>query len=1004
MGKDARRRLARSGKLLAAFALALAACVWITGAASTASSQRHSYIVVMAGDPAVAYDGGVAGIPATRPAPGKQFNADSSSAKAYEAHLRNEHNASLARVDLSADAKINEYTVSLNGYSALLTKNEAAALRSQKDVLRVMKDELRHPQTDPSTDFLGLTGPGGAYRSGFDGRGVVVGVIDTGIWPEHPSFADDGSYPEPPIGPLPCQFGVDVYDDLDDGTHEAVNPNDKPFTCNNKLIGAREMLATYRAVVGADPDEYDSARDDDGHGTHTASTAAGDAGVDASVLGIRRGKVSGIAPRAYVVAYKALGNLGGFTSDLAAAIDQAVEDGVNVINYSIGGGAGLTSADEISFLFAADAGVYAATSAGNDGPDPATVGGPASVPWVTAVGASTESRFFQGTVVLGNGARYRGASITRGVGRSPLVDAAALGNELCDPDVKFSSDVTGKIVVCLRGVVDRIAKSRAVAEAGGVGMIMYEEDDEGNLFSDSHFVPSVHVDHTPGVAIKKYIAHHRHPTARIIGEQVSTWPHAPTMTDFSSRGPDPVAEDVIKPDVTAPGIQILAGNSPTPDPGLPTGELFQAIAGTSMSSPHVAGLFALLKQAHPDWSAAIAKSALMTSASQQVRNNDRTSSARPFDMGAGHVDPGHPNRKGTAFQPGLAYDAGFNDYLGFLCDADASVFADPEATCANLAAAGIPVESTDLNLPSIGISRLAGVETVTRTVTSVAKEKAKLTYQAKVDRPAGFRVKVVPKTISLKRGQSATFEVTFTNVSAPSGEWRFGAMTWKHGDYEVRSPIAVKGTRFNAPEEVAGSGESGSLDFDVQFGYTGDYSAQAHGLVPAALTKDSVGQDPDQTFDPSDVGHGATAHTFDLSNVGVFRVAIPPDAVDDEEADLDVYVYNPDGELAASSTLGGTDEQVTIQDPADGKWTVYVHGWQAPGGSTNYTLYSWQVSNEPGGNLSIDSAPSSATLGERATIGVSWTGATAGQWHLGFVSHNEGSTVLARTLVDVDNR
>jgi subtilisin family serine protease len=1005
MSKDPKRRFPRALKLLAVLVVALAVSIAIVGAATTAASHRESYIVVMAGDPAVAYDGGVAGIPATKPAHGKKFNATSPSAKAYEAHLKKEHNASLAGVGLPAGAKVNEYTVSLNGYSALLTQNEVAALRSQKNVLKVMKDELRQPQTDASPGFLGLTGPGGAYASGYDGRGVVVGVIDTGIWPEHPSFADDDSFPAPAIGPLPCEFGADVYDDFDDGSHEAVSPDDAPFTCNNKLIGAREMLATYRAVIGADPDEYDSARDDEGHGSHTASTAAGDAGVQATVLGIPRGKVSGIAPRAQVVAYKALGNLGGFTSDLAAAIDQAVEDGVDVVNYSIGGGASLTSADDISFLFAADAGVFVASSAGNSGPGPGTIGGPATVPWLTSVGASTQSRFFQGTVLLGNGRSYTGASITDGVGSAPLVDAATLKNELCDPDARFSGSIKGKIVLCLRGVTDRIAKSRAVLQGGGVGMIMYERTDRGNLFSDSHFVPSVHVDNTPGLAIKAYIASVKNPTAQIIGKQVSQWPYAPSMTDFSSRGPDSAAEDIIKPDVTAPGIQILAGNSPTPDPGLPAGELFQAIAGTSMSSPHVAGLFALIKQAHPNWSAAEAKSALMTTARQDVLNNDRESQAGPFDMGAGHVKPGRPGDTGSSFQPGLAYDAGFNDYLGFLCDADRSVFSNPDATCSSLQNGGVPVKATDLNLPSIGVSQLAGTQTVTRRVTSVAKTAGVLRYDAQATAPAGYTVTVSPSTLSLNRGQSASFKVTITNVSGPVGEWRFGSLTWKEqgGHYLVRSPIAVKASKFNAPEEVQGTGVSGSLSFPVQFGYTGAYQAASHGLVPATLTNANVLQDPDQTFAPSDVGAGATAHTFTLSNVGVFRIAIPPEATEDN-ADLDVYVYGPGGTLVGSSTLGGTDEEVTLQDPANGTYTVYVHGWQAPGGDSDYTLYSWQISKVPGGNLTVDSTPTSATLGAVGTIQLSWTGATAGQWHLGAVSHNEGSTLLGRTLVEVDNR
>jgi subtilisin family serine protease len=993
MRQDPRRRLARGVRMLAVLIAAMAVCIALVGAAGTAATNRHSYIVVMTGDPAVAYDGGIAGLAPTKPAHGTKFNGKSAAAKAYRAHLRSEHNASLAAVGLPAGAKLNEYTVSLNGYSALLTKDEVDALRNQKNVLKVMKDELRKPLTDSSPDFLGLTGAGGAYATGYDGRGVVVGVIDTGIWPEHPSFADDGSYAAPPIGPLPCEFG-----------NTKANPNDAPFSCNNKLIGAREMLKTYRSVIGADPGEYDSARDDEGHGTHTASTAAGNAGVAATVLGIPRGKISGIAPRAHVVAYKALGDLGGFTSDLAAAIDQAVEDGVDVVNYSIGGGPSLTSGDDISFLFAADAGVFIATSAGNSGPGAGTIGGPASVPWLTSVGASTQSRFFQGTVELGNGASYKGASMTDGVGAAPLVDAATFGNDLCDPAVHFTGSVRGKIVLCRRGVVGRVAKSEAVLAGGGVGMIMYENSDNGNLFSDSHWVPTVHVDNTPGVAIKSYIASAKKPTARLIGKQLSTWAYAPSMTDFSSRGPDPVAEDIIKPDVTAPGIQILAGNSPTPDAGAVRGELFQAIAGTSMSSPHVAGLFALLKQAHPDWSAAEAKSALMTSARQDVLNNDRKSKAGPFDMGAGHVRPGKPGDNGSSFQPGLVYNAGFNEYLGFLCDADRSVFGNPDATCGNLAAGGVPTKATDLNLPSIGVSQLAGAATVTRTVTSVSKESSPLTYTASVSAPDGYRVSVSPSSFSVRRGRSVTFTVTITNVSAPVGEWRFGSLTWSSAaGYTVRSPIAVKGSKFNAPGELQGSGVSGSLTFPVQFGYTGAYSAAAHGLVPATLTNANVLQDPDQTFAPSDVGAGATAHTFTLSNAGVFRVAIPPEATE-ANADLDVYVYGPGGTLVGSSTLGGTDEEVTLQDPANGTYTVYVHGWQAPGGDSSYTLYSWAVSNAAGGNLSIGSAPSSATMGAVANIQVNWAGATAGQWHLGAISHNEGSNLLGRTLIEVDNR
>ncbi|MBN2119394.1 MAG: S8 family serine peptidase [Anaerolineales bacterium] len=982
-----------------------------------AQKEVKSYIVVLEEQPIVSYEGGISGLAPTKIQGGEKVEPADASVRAYDNFLEAQHEESLEAAGVSVDAKIHDYTVALNGYSAILTEEQAETIRLQKNVHFVMEDQRRYPQTDSSPEFLGLTVRGGAYDSGYTGEGVVVGVIDTGIWPEHPSFADDGTYAAPPTGPLPCEFG-----------NTAHNPNDAPFTCNNKLIGAYQMLDTYRALIGADPDEFDSARDDDGHGTHTASTAAGNAGVEASMYGLPVATISGIAPRAHVIAYKGLGNLGGFTSDLAAAIDQAVADGVDVINYSIGGGAGLPSADEIAFLFAADAGVFVATSAGNSGSGAATVGNPGTMPWITTVGASTQKRFYEGVITLGNGKKYTGASLTPELGWRRLVDAADFGNELCDPAVPFTGDVSGKIVLCLRGAVGRAEKSLSVFEAGGVGMILYNTNDVDNLFTDTHWVPSVHIDNTPGLKIKAYIASSRFPKAKIetredhfgcdrfqfhnygisgrgadwfereCGPRTSKWPHAPTMTIFSSRGPNPVAPDIIKPDITAPGLQILAGNSPFPDPGAVPGELFQGIAGTSMSSPHVAGVFALLKQAHPEWSAAMAKSALMTTAYQKVLDNDRVSQADPFDMGSGHIRPGGRWTKGSINEPGLVYDAGLFEYAAFTCGMNWGVFSP--GSCAFLESLGIPSEPYNLNYPSIGVSSLAGTQTVVRTVTSVASGPE--TFKAKVVAPPGYDVTVTPNSLTLNPGESATFEVTITNNGGgPVGEWRFGSLTWKAHRYSVYSPIAVQGALFDAPGEISGTGESGSASFDVQFGYTGAYAAGAHGLVPATVTNATVLQDPDQEFDPND--GFSNAHTFNLSGVAFFRLAMPPEATE-ADADLDVYVFDPNGDLVASSTAGGTDELVDILLPADGTWTVYVHGWQTVGPDSTYDMYSWAVPLASGGNLVIDSAPTSATIGNVETINVSWTGATAGEWHLGAVSHTGDAGLMGLTLVNVDNR
>jgi subtilisin family serine protease len=963
-------------------------------------STTGSYIVVMEADPLIV---NFAAEDLTKP-----------QAKAQAAAIVESHEAALASVGAGPDAKVHDFTNALNGFSALISHEQAVALAANKNVRLVMPDELRQLETDASGEFLGLTGRGAAWASGITGEGIVVGVIDSGIWPEHPSFADDGSYYAPPIPPLDettypaCDFG-----------NTAHNADDAPFTCNNKLVGARQTMLTYRTLIGADPDEFDSARDDDGHGTHTAATAAGNAGVEASIFGTSFGTVSGVAPRAHVIAYKGLGNLGGFGSDLAASIDQAVADGVDVINYSVGGGATLTGPDDIAFLFAADAGVFVATSAGNSGPGAATIGGPASVPWLTSVGASTQKRFFKGEIWLGSmspsgstdaadtsngeswwGTKYKGASITPGTdGKLPLVDAEYAGGDLCTPGTLDEAVVTGKIVLCRRGAIARAAKSLAVYQAGGAGMILYNNSNDDNLFTDSHWVPSVHVDLDEGLAIKDYIAAASYPKARIKTGMLARWPNAPTMAIFSSRGPDPVAEDIIKPDVTAPGVQILAGASPFPDPGsTPPGELFQAIAGTSMSSPHVAGLFALLKQANPDWTPAMAKSALMTTSHRKVLDNDRATKADPFDLGAGHVKPGKVNKKGSSFNPGIVYDAGFNDYLGFLCDAEPAVFSDPEGTCGALEAAGVPTDASDLNLPSIGIAELAGSQTVTRTVTSVAERT--VTWRARVKAPAGYDVVVTPNRLRLAPGETASFEVTISNDgTGEPGVWSFGNLRWKSKRAKAYSPIAVRGSLLDAPAVVSETGTEGSGSFDVLFGYSGDYTAAPHGLSADAPTSGEISQDPDQTYPSPDDGAGVDKIDFAVAGSAFVRwsLVIPGDD------DIDLFLENSSGTIIASSTNGGTDELIELVLPPDDTYTMVVHGWSVPNEPLPYTLHFWDVPAAPGGgSLSIDSAPNSATIGGTGTIGYSWTGLTGGVGYLGAVSHSDAGGIIGLTLVEVD--
>ena len=946
-----------------------------------AESTTGSYIVVMAADPLVVTEG--------------QDKLNTRAAKAKGKAMAKGHDKALKDADVGADAKVQSYTNALNGFSAVMSHQEATKVAALEGVAIVLPDEMRYLDTDSSPTFLGLTDPAGAWSTGVTGEGVVVGVIDSGIWPEHPSFADDGSFSAPPIvlddSRPNCEFG-----------NTAHNPNDAPFTCNNKLIGARQMLDTYRALIGADPDEYDSARDDDGHGTHTASTAAGNAGVEASAFGQPLGTISGIAPRAHVIAYKGLGTLGGFTSDLAASVDQAVADGVDVINYSVGGGASAPGADEIAFLFAAAADVFVATSAGNSGPGAATLGSPGVMPWMTTVGANTQSRFFEGTVILGDGSEFPGASLTPGAGPADLVDAEFAGGDLCVPGTLDPNVVAGNIVLCRRGAIARAAKSEAVLLAGGIGTILYNNSDDDNLYTDPHATAAVHIDNTPGLVIKAYIAADAAPTAEIVTGAVSEWPSAPSMTIFSSRGPNAISPDLIKPDITAPGLQILAGNTPTPIGGV-QGELFQAIAGTSMSSPHIAGLFALIKQEHPDWSAAMAKSALMTTAYQDVVDNDRVSPADAFSMGAGHANPGNAVHKGSAFQPGLAYDAGLFEYAAYTCGADFGVFT--AGSCDFLASIGVPSDASDLNLASIGIADLPGTQTVVRTVTSVAQESGWRTYDVSVDAPEGFEVTVSPSTLRLKRGQSASYEVTITSVSAPAGEWRHGSLTWNErtGNYSVYSPIAVKGALFSAPATVGGSGVAGSASFDVNFGFTGDYAAAPHGMVAPAALSGAIGQDPDQTYPSGDdapgPGGGVDLWTLPVAGSAYLRIelAIPGDD------DIDLFLEDSGGTIIAASTSGGTNELIELTLPGDDTYTLAVHGWSIPSAPLAYTVSVWDVPLASGGSLSVDSAPTSAVSGEVGTIDISWTGLSPATRHFGAVSHSDVDGLIGLTLVEVNS-
>ena len=750
-------------------------------------------------DPVASYTGTVEGFEATSPEVTGIPIADGSAAiDAYTEYVADRLAAAKKEVTgLIGDARlIADYVTVYGGFSAMIPANRAKDLLKLSSVAAVQSNELRQasgevssrssgvgsagavlasvtsdlaaaaelPETTPAPDndattFIGADAVwpslGGRDRAG---EGVIVGVIDTGIWPEHPMLIDTG-LATPDGGPWACEFGDGSVGDA--------------FDCNNKLVGAYAMLDVYQAgSAPAGADAYCdgtlcSARDAEGHGTHTATTAVGDNVASAEILGIERGPFSGVAPGASVIAYRALGPAGGYEGDLVASIGQAVLDGVDVINYSISGSADPYDSTELAFLDAFAAGIAVNSSAGNSGPGASTADH--ASPWTTTVGASTSDRAFTSALVLastdGETLVKQGTTITRGVGDLPVVlaaDVAGYADALCREPLPADS-VTGQVVLCMRGENARVAKGYNVLQGGAAGMILANPEPM-DVETDNHFLPAIHLE-GPNDDIVAFISDHPGVTATW-AQGEATVAQGDVMAGFSSRGP---IGPFLKPDITAPGVQVIAGHTPTPigiETG-PTGELYQAIAGTSMSAPHASGVSALLAAAHPEWSPGQIKSALMTSSVQDVVNVDG-SDAGVFDRGAGSI------RADRAIAP-LATIS--------------------ETAAAFAASAANPKTRVDLNIPSINVDPLPGAVTTTRTVTNVSGKTQVFRTSATTDDQ--FSIDVSPKNLTIPRGQSREITVTISTLGARDG-WHEGQilLTPKQGDALV-IPVAANATAAN---------------------------------------------------------------------------------------------------------------------------------------------------------------------------------------------------------------
>jgi subtilisin family serine protease len=962
-------------------------------------TEEREYFVRLAGEPAALYTGGVEGLEPTvsEAEDGTlDFQAQTEAARSYESFLLEEQAEVLTdgaqeTIDRQLEP-LASYTVANHGFAAVMTPAEARELANLPEVTWVQEFPEYELHTDRGPAFVNADGPvwnrpeAGA-ATGTLGEGVVVGVIDTGINPSSPSFAEESADGYVHENPRDRFYGSCDPTNVPDGEGEGVVLRDFGFDqpdgahydedlaelCNGKLIG----MWGYHSVTGS-PIDYN------GHGSHTAGTAAGGFADDVSPASLEDDEgeddepeepqggdgstfdVSGVAPRANIISYAACCSGVG----LVSSIDQAIVDGVDVINFSIGSTSPtanlLQDALTVGFLVARHNGVHVANSAGNAGPNPGTIGSPSDAPWLTSVASSTHDRLaLKELTLIGDG--LPALEVIEGKGVSDaletpteIVYAGDHGNELCrwndedDPEAERTWDedtFDGEIVICDRGQTGRVEKSQVAAAAGAGGFVLANDEINsgsiaGSLNGDSYPIPGLHITYEDGLDLK----------ARVDEAEVTTATISDTVYDvddrwggivsiFSSRGPNVNDASLMAPQVTAPGMDILApyGSDDSTD--------YQFISGTSMSGPHVAGAFALLVDGFDDaLSASEAQSALQLTANRDVFKTDGETPADPYDVGSGHIDVD------AALASGLVLDVDTFDYIG-------AVEAEDTAS---------------LNVSSLAQGQCVSQCTWERTFTAPAGV-GEVTWQVDTD-ATGFTVDADQGSFTLSGGESVTVTFTADVADAEPEVDLFGSVELTPSSDDVSSahlPVIVRPSAFSGPErlDLVSRGYSGSEDVEFVAADAPDLQVDVAGLAPGEVDDLEVPQDPspNQPFSPAD------ELTFVLLDVPEDASRLVARIGETTSPDIDLFVGrddNEDGQPDSPETLcvsaaGGSAEYCDIEDPAPGVYWVLVQNWEASeAGVDPVELITAVVAGEEG-NLDVD-APASVGVMETFTVGLEW--------------------------------
>ncbi|KAK1427422.1 hypothetical protein QVD17_16107 [Tagetes erecta] len=683
------------------------------------------------------------------------------------------------------------YTNAINGFTAVLSSSELELVKQTPGYLYAIKDAPVRLDTTHSSQFLGLNSDSGAWPVTRYGKDVIIGVVDTGIWPESGSFNDAGMSSIPSRWKGECEDGFEFNSSL----------------CNKKLIGARYF---NKGLLSNRPNltlSMNSARDTDGHGTHTSSTAAGSYVTRASYFGYGNGTAVGVAPHARVAVYKAVWEEGVFVSDILAAIDQAIIDGVDVLSLSLGqdGIPIYQDAIAIATFAALEKGIFVSASAGNNGPYLRSLHN--GTPWVLTVAASTMDREFTGTLTLGNGVSVTGLALYPASSSSTRGPIYFVGS--CENDLDVAK-VVNKIVVCL-DTNDTLGDQFYNVQSVNVsGAIFITNNTDLEFFMQSTY-PVLLLDLDSGKFVKDYLQKFDNgegtASMKFHGTRLGTKP-APKVASYSSRGPSYSCPVVLKPDITAPGSLILASwpdrvspASIKTDVGAGTEQLysnFNLLSGTSMSCPHASGVAALIKAAHPHWTPSAIRSAMMTTS--EILDNtrgpiqdigDHNNPATPLAMGSGHVAPN------KALNPGLIYDIKPQDYINLLCGLNYTKLQIQATTRSSVVDCSNP--SLDINYPSF-IAYFDGNNTnqekviheFKRTVTYVGVGRS--TFTAKLTKVGGLNVSVSPAKLSFRSmNEKKNYKLRIEGPYTMKDEVVYGFLSWvdTKGKFVVRSPIVA---------------------------------------------------------------------------------------------------------------------------------------------------------------------------------------------------------------------